>query len=175
MLKSSLHRARILILLGLQEGGPSSPHQQTGWPHQPCCLSPGDQTPSRATNSHQCQVLPVLFFQLSSKITVEPKYQALSAPHHHETAAFSCKKPRLVELVFWLLFKAIVPTKPGLGGMRSFGVDEWASPTIGLAITPGEGKGFGYLQFPPNRYVNYFPPPPPGAFLEHSPLTIDAH
>lgn len=57
-------------------------------------------------------------------------------PQNHSRAPFpapcpppdSCiqlQKPRLVELVFWLLFKAIVPVKPqGPSGMRSFGVDE---------------------------------------------------
>lgn len=33
-----------------------------------------------------------------------------------------------------------------------------SKPDQRLAVTPAEGKGFGYLQFLPDRYVNYFLP-----------------
>lgn len=103
-----------------------------------------------------CPGLTCSLFRFCSRVPAEPIYTAQCPP---TDGCIQLQKPRLVELVFWLLFKAIVPVKPqGPSGMRSFGVDEWASPTVGLAVTPREGKGFGYLQFPPDRYVNYFLP-----------------
>lgn len=61
-------------------------------------------------------------FRFCAQIPAEPIYMAQCPP---TDSCIQLQKPRLVELVFWLLFKAIVPVKPqGPSGMRSFGVDE---------------------------------------------------
>lgn len=66
--------------------------------------------------------LTCFLFQFCPRITAELIFTALCPP---PDSCIQLQKPRLVELVFWLLFKAIVPVKPqGPGGMRSFGVDE---------------------------------------------------
>lgn len=153
VLKTSLPEQELLT------PSPQSPLASSGAVRAgPCptlCLNPGGWT--HATEPPRlCPGLTCLFSHFCPRITAELIFTALCPP---PDSCIRLQKPRLVELVFWLLFKAIVPVKPqGPSGMRSFGVDEWASPTVGLAVTPGEGKGFGYLHFPPDRYVNYFPP-----------------
>lgn len=139
---------------------PTTPHPAT-FPLLPLSVSFLVTELTRQRHWGLCPGLTCSLFQFCSRIPAEPIYMAGCPP---TDSCIQLQKRRLVKLVFWLLFKAIVPVKPrGPSGMRSFGVDEWASrseqarPRLS-GNPPGEGKGFGYLRFPPDRYVNYFLP-----------------
>lgn len=135
------------------------PPTPTAFPLLPLSASLVTELTEQSHQSHRglCPGLTCSLFQFCSRIPAEPIYMAECPP---TDSCIQLQKHRLVKLVFWLLFKAIVPMKPqGPSGMRSFGVDEWASPTGGLAVTPlGKGKGLATYRLPPDRYVNYFLP-----------------
>lgn len=104
--------------LGPLPEGPQRPQAQSGpAPAPTSSLSPGLQSHLAAVSRPY-----LLTFQVLPQNHSRAPFPAPCPP---PDSCIQLQKPRLVELVFWLLFKAIVPVKPqGPSGMRSFGVDE---------------------------------------------------
>jgi hypothetical protein len=87
---------------------------------------------------------------------VGPTLPPAPNPHLSQPAAISCRKKKVQTggTCFLAIVQGNCSLKPqGLIGMKSSGMDERASPALGL---PGKERERSLPVFPPNRYVNYF-------------------
>lgn len=153
VLKSSLHKATC-------PNRPSDPKDRVyfqmvlrnslGQPLPTFCLFPGDWTLSQQSHRRPESRPYLLTFPV---LLQNHGWAHLLGPMFPPDSCIQLQKCILVELVFWLLFKAIVPVKPqGPSRTRSSGVDEWAGPTAGLSPNPW-GRERVWLPLFPTRQV----------------------